>query len=76
MMAMLWAQQIMLGKKTYGQVPRLTQGQGKRSLGMIPEWESLRMTNSEAVINMGIRARPKGLIFIQKIQESRYIECM
>lgn len=23
MMAMLWAQQIMLGKKTYGQVPRL-----------------------------------------------------
>ena len=26
------------------------------------------MTNSEAVINMGIRARPKGLIFIQKIR--------
>ncbi len=23
MMAMLWAQQIMMGKKTYGQVPRL-----------------------------------------------------
>lgn len=23
MMAMLWAQQIMLGKKTYNQVPRL-----------------------------------------------------
>ena len=23
MMAMLWAQQIMLGKKTYSQVPRL-----------------------------------------------------
>lgn len=23
MMAMLWAQQIMFGKKTYGQVPRL-----------------------------------------------------
>ena len=23
MLAMLWAQQIMLGKKTYGQVPRL-----------------------------------------------------
>ena len=23
MMAMLWAQQIMLGKKTFGQVPRL-----------------------------------------------------
>lgn len=23
MMAMLWAQQIMLGKKTYAQVPRL-----------------------------------------------------
>ena len=23
MMAMLWAQQIILGKKTYGQVPRL-----------------------------------------------------
>ena len=26
--------------------------------------------------HMEIRARPKGLIFIQKIQESRYIECM
>ncbi len=26
------------------------------------------MTNSEAVINMGTRARPRGLIFIQKIR--------
>lgn len=26
------------------------------------------MTNSEAVINMGIHARPRGLIFIQKIR--------
>ena len=26
MMAMLWAQQIMLGKKTYSQVPRLLKG--------------------------------------------------
>lgn len=34
------------------------------------------MTNSEAVINMEIRARPGGLIFIYKIQELRYIECM
>ena len=25
---------------------------------------------------MEIRARPKGLIFIRKIKESRYIECM
>lgn len=34
------------------------------------------MTNSEAVINMGIRARPRGLFILRKIQESRYIECM
>lgn len=27
MMAMLWAQQIMLGKKTYAQVPRLLREQ-------------------------------------------------
>lgn len=27
MMAMLWAQQIMLGKKTYAQVPRLLKEQ-------------------------------------------------
>ena len=27
MMAMLWAQQIMLGKKTYAQVPRLLKAQ-------------------------------------------------
>lgn len=29
MMAMLWAQQIMLGKRTYGQVPRLLKEQVK-----------------------------------------------
>ena len=29
MMAMLWAQQIMLGKKTYTQVPRLLKEQVK-----------------------------------------------
>lgn len=29
MMAMLWANQIMLGKKTYNQVPRLLKAQVK-----------------------------------------------
>ena len=32
MMAMLWAQQIMLGKKTYAQVPRLLKTQVKEIL--------------------------------------------
>ena len=32
MMAMLWAQQIMLGKKTYAQVPRLLKEQVKEVL--------------------------------------------
>lgn len=32
MMAMLWAQQIMLGKKTYSQVPRLLKGKVKEVL--------------------------------------------
>ena len=32
MMAMLWAQQIMLGKKTYGQVPRLLKEKVKEKL--------------------------------------------
>lgn len=32
MMAMLWAQQIMLGKKTYGQVPRLLKEQVREIL--------------------------------------------
>lgn len=32
MMAMLWAQQIMLGKKTYEQVPRLLKDQVKEIL--------------------------------------------
>lgn len=32
MMAMLWAQQIMLGKKTYSQVPRLLKDQVKELL--------------------------------------------
>ena len=32
MMAMLWAQQIMLGKKTYGQVPRLLKDEVKEIL--------------------------------------------
>lgn len=32
MMAMLWAQQIMLGKKTYEQVPRLLKEQVKELL--------------------------------------------
>lgn len=32
MMAMLWAQQIMLGKKTYDQVPRLLKSQVKEIL--------------------------------------------
>ena len=32
MMAMLWAQQIMLGKKTYDQVPRLLRPQVKEIL--------------------------------------------
>ena len=32
MMAMLWAQQIMLGKKTYDQVPRLLKDQVKEIL--------------------------------------------
>ena len=32
MMAMLWAQQIMLGKKTYDQVPRLLKPQVKEIL--------------------------------------------
>lgn len=32
MMAMLWAQQIMLGKKTYAQVPRLLKEQVKELL--------------------------------------------
>ena len=32
MMAMLWAQQIMLGKKTYNQVPRLLKDKVKEIL--------------------------------------------
>ena len=32
MMAMLWVQQIMLGKKTYNQVPRLLREQVKELL--------------------------------------------
>ena len=32
MMAMLWAQQIMLGKKNYAQVPRLLKDQVKEVL--------------------------------------------
>lgn len=32
MMAMLWANQIMLGKKTYAQVPRLLKEQVKELL--------------------------------------------
>ena len=32
MMAMLWAQQIMLGKKTYAQVPRLLREKVKELL--------------------------------------------
>lgn len=32
MMAMLWAQQIMLGKKTYNQVPKLLKEQVKEIL--------------------------------------------
>ena len=32
MMAMLWAQQIMLGKKTYDQVPRLLKDKAKEIL--------------------------------------------
>lgn len=32
MMAMLWAQQIMMGKKTYGQVPRLLKDKVKEIL--------------------------------------------
>lgn len=32
MMAMLWTQQIMLGKKTYAQVPRLLKEQVKELL--------------------------------------------
>lgn len=32
MMAMLWAQQIMLGKKTYADVPRLLKDQVKEIL--------------------------------------------
>ena len=32
MMAMLWAQQIMLGKKTYNQVPRLLRDKVKEIL--------------------------------------------
>ena len=32
MMAMIWAQQIMLGKKTYAQVPRLLKDQVKEIL--------------------------------------------
>lgn len=32
MMAMLWAQQIMLGKKTYDQVPRLLKDKVKEVL--------------------------------------------
>lgn len=32
MMAMLWAQQIMLGKKTYAQVPKLLKAQVRELL--------------------------------------------
>ncbi len=32
MMAMLWAQQIMLGKKTYDQVPRLLKDKAKEEI--------------------------------------------
>ena len=32
MMAMIWAQQIMLGKKTFAQVPRLLKEKGREVL--------------------------------------------
>ncbi len=39
MMAMLWAQQIMLGKKTYEQVPRLLKEKVKR-FWQTPAWRN------------------------------------
>ena len=39
MMAMLWAQQIMLGKKTYEQVPRLLKEKVKEILADSGMWE-------------------------------------
>ena len=44
MMAMLWAQQIMLGKKTYAQVPRLLKDKVKEVMidsgceDLVTEW--------------------------------------
>ena len=40
MMAMIWAQQIMLGKKTYAQVPRLLKDKVKEVL-IDSGWEDL-----------------------------------
>ena len=47
MMAMIWAQQIMLGKKTYAQVPRLLKEKVKEILidsgceELVTEYETL-----------------------------------
>ena len=43
MMAMLWAQQIMLGKKTYDQVPRLLKDKVKEILEDSGMGELLKM---------------------------------
>ena len=50
MMAMLWAQQIMLGKKTYAQAPRLLKAQVK---------EILEFNKSERHIRGGLATRRK-----------------
>ena len=39
MMAMLWAQQIMLGKKAFADVPRLLKDKVKES-SWIPAWKN------------------------------------
>ena len=44
MIAMLWAQQIMLGKKTYAEVPRLLKAK-------VPEWENWQRKNDETADN-------------------------
>ena len=51
MMAMLWAQQIMLGKKTYAEGTETSESKGKRNLWKIPEWENWQRKNDETADN-------------------------
>lgn len=51
MIAMLWAQQIMLGKKTYAEVPETSESKGKRNPGRFRNGENWQRKNDETADN-------------------------